>query len=160
MIIEDIEKYTGLVKSIAIKYSHYGVPVDDLIQEGMIGIVEASGRFNEDQNVKFSTYATYWIKKRILDALNKEGQIRFEAINEEAQIEGKVTIDERTELNLPNDIPLEEKEIIKMIFEQQLTLKEIAEKKGISREKVRQLKVKALRRLKSLNYSAKTHNTK
>jgi len=60
----------GLVKGIAKRY--YGMlkrgdmKLDDLIQEGYVGIMEAAERFDHTLGYKFSTYATYWIKQRIL----------------------------------------------------------------------------------------------
>ncbi len=68
---EIIKKYLPLVKSIANKYKTYGVPVEDLIQEGCIGILEASEKFDATKGTKFSTYAFYWIKKNILKAIEE-----------------------------------------------------------------------------------------
>ncbi len=53
------------VASIAFKYSGYGLPEMDLIQEGSIGLMKAVKKFDPDKKVRLSTYATYWIKAAI-----------------------------------------------------------------------------------------------
>ena len=72
--------YLPLVKSIANKYAHLGVPTEDLEQEGMIGLLEAADKFRDDKGAKFSTYATYWIKKKILAAIDKEKKGSLDSI--------------------------------------------------------------------------------
>ncbi|MEL0114634.1 MAG: sigma-70 family RNA polymerase sigma factor, partial [Rickettsiales bacterium] len=56
-----IEAHIRLVVRIASKFKGYGLPVGDLIQEGNTGLLEAANRFDPDRNVRFSTYATWWI---------------------------------------------------------------------------------------------------
>ena len=58
-----------LVISIAKKYAGIGVPFEDLIQEGTLGLYSAVERFDFSKGVKFSTYATWWIKNNILKSL-------------------------------------------------------------------------------------------
>ncbi len=58
---EIIEAHIRLVVRIASKFKGYGLPVGDLIQEGNTGLLEAANRFDPDRNVRFSTYATWWI---------------------------------------------------------------------------------------------------
>jgi RNA polymerase sigma-32 factor len=58
---EIIEAHIRLVVRIASKFKGYGLPVGDLIQEGNTGLLEAATRFDPDRNVRFSTYATWWI---------------------------------------------------------------------------------------------------
>ncbi len=58
---EIIEAHIRLVVRIASKFKGYGMPVGDLIQEGNTGLLEAANRFDPDRNVRFSTYATWWI---------------------------------------------------------------------------------------------------
>jgi RNA polymerase sigma-32 factor len=51
-----------LVIALAVRFRHYGVSVADLIQEGHVGLLEAAARFEPDREVRFSTYATWWIR--------------------------------------------------------------------------------------------------
>lgn len=61
-----------LVAKIALHYCKSGVYYLDLIQEGTIGLISAIDKFDIDKGYKFSTYATWWIKKEIIDALKKK----------------------------------------------------------------------------------------
>jgi RNA polymerase sigma-32 factor len=56
-----------LVISLAGKFRHYGLPMPDLIQEGHVGLLEAAARFDPEREVRFSTYAAWWIKASIQD---------------------------------------------------------------------------------------------
>lgn len=61
-----------LVAKIALHYCKSGVYYLDLIQEGTIGLITAIDKFDVSKGYKFSTYATWWIKKEIIDALKKK----------------------------------------------------------------------------------------
>jgi RNA polymerase sigma-32 factor len=56
-----------LVIATAVRFRHYGLPVADLVQEGHVGLLEAAARFDPDREVRFSTYASWWIKASIQD---------------------------------------------------------------------------------------------
>ena len=56
-----------LVIAIAARFRHYGLPIADVIQEGHVGLLEAAARFDPDREVRFSTYATWWIRAAIQD---------------------------------------------------------------------------------------------
>lgn len=56
-----------LVLSMAAKFRFYGLPAGDLIQEGHVGLLEAAARFDPDRDVRFSTYATWWIRAAMQD---------------------------------------------------------------------------------------------
>ena len=59
-----------LVISIARKYQNRGVSIEDLIQEGNIGLIKATSKFDYRRGYKFSTYAIWWIRQAIVKALN------------------------------------------------------------------------------------------
>jgi RNA polymerase sigma-32 factor len=56
-----------LVIAIAARFKNYGLSVSDLIQEGHVGLLEAAARFEPEREVRFSTYATWWIRASIQD---------------------------------------------------------------------------------------------
>lgn len=59
--------YMRLVVSMATKFRHYGLPLPDLVQEGNIGLMQAAARFEPSREVRFSTYASWWIRSSIQD---------------------------------------------------------------------------------------------
>ncbi len=63
------------VVSIAKKYQHLGLPLSDLINEGNIGLMNAIGQFDENRGVKFSSYASWLIKRQIFQALADKSKI-------------------------------------------------------------------------------------
>lgn len=69
------EAHMRLVISISIRFRHYGLPVADLIQEGHVGLLEAAARFDPDREVRFSTYATWWIRASIQDYILRNWSI-------------------------------------------------------------------------------------
>lgn len=59
--------YLRLVVSMATKFRHYGLSVADLIQEGTVGLLEAASRFEPSRDVRFSTYANWWVRAAMQD---------------------------------------------------------------------------------------------
>lgn len=59
--------YVRLVISMASKFRHYGLPLADLVQEGNVGLMQAAARFEPSREVRFSTYASWWIRSSIQD---------------------------------------------------------------------------------------------
>ncbi len=68
-----IKANTRLVVSLAKRYVNMGLPFLDLIQEGNIGLIKATERFNPSLGNRFSTYASWWIRQSILRALSNRG---------------------------------------------------------------------------------------
>jgi len=70
----------GLVITIARKYQGHGLALDDLVGEGNLGLIRAAGDFDPDYGTRFSTYAGYWVRQAIRDALiNRTATIRLPA---------------------------------------------------------------------------------
>lgn len=75
-----IESNMRLVINIAKTYRSRAIPLEDLIQEGAIGLMQAAERFDPEKGFRFSTYATHWIRQSIGRAIdNKSKAIRLPA---------------------------------------------------------------------------------
>jgi len=64
-----------LVISVAGKFRYFGLSMSDLIQEGHVGLLEAAARFDPAREVRFSTYATWWIRASIQDHILRNWSI-------------------------------------------------------------------------------------
>lgn len=62
-----VRAYGRLVIAMAGRFRLYGLPSGDLVQEGNVGLMQAAARFDADRDVRFSTYATWWIKAAMQD---------------------------------------------------------------------------------------------
>lgn len=72
---ELVESHVRLVVRIASRFRGYGLPVGDLIQEGNIGLLEAAKRFDPEREVRFSTYASWWILAGIQEYIVRNSSI-------------------------------------------------------------------------------------
>ncbi len=64
-----------LVISVAARFRHFGLSMGDLIQEGYVGLLEAAARFEPEREVRFSTYATWWIRASMQDYILRNWSI-------------------------------------------------------------------------------------
>ena len=189
------------VVSVAKRYQHLGVPLADLIDEGNIGLLRAARRFDETKGVKFISYAVWWIRQAILQALAHQGrpvrvpvgrarEFRSAVIGQTTAMGaslsldgpmspasetmlGEVLADEST--IAPDDSAADgdlehmtaaalgtlrprELMVLRRYFgldhEDPLTLEKIAQDLGVTRERVRQIKDRAIRRIRESRYAS------
>ncbi|MDX2238335.1 MAG: RNA polymerase factor sigma-32 [Hyphomonadaceae bacterium] len=67
--------YVRLVVAMASRFRHYGLPLSDLVQEGNVGLMQAAARFEPERQVRFSTYAAWWIRASIQDFILRNWSI-------------------------------------------------------------------------------------
>ena len=116
----------GLIKDFVLKYKGYikenGYDIEDALQEGRIAIIEAIRKFDIKRNIRFSTYATWWIKKYILRFVMGNSKISMNIKDAQKNIRFKQYC---AECELKGYIPSEE---------------ECAEKIGTTEEKIKNFK--------------------
>ena len=70
-----VEEHMGLVRSVAFRYRNLGLPVEDLVQEGAIGLLSAIDDYDPGRGASFSTYAFWRIRAAVTHALTARGQL-------------------------------------------------------------------------------------
>ena len=70
-----VSSHLRLVISIANKFKNYGLPINELVQEGNIGLMQAVEKFDLDKDVRFSTYSSWWIKAAMQSFILKNWSI-------------------------------------------------------------------------------------
>lgn len=126
-LIAENKRYVELV---AKQYLNQGLTLDQLIEEGNKGLMKADERFDPNKGFAFMSYAVWWIRQSILEAL--AATARRESI--------------------PQDIELSAREsgILRDIADGE-SLEQIAEERGLTVERVKQIKAKAQRKLNQIN---------
>lgn len=169
------------VPTIAKQFKGYGLPFADIIEEGNIGLIKAIDRFDPKRDNKVISYAVWWIRKCILEAIEKKSMLEAENIddiynhvddeNEEESNENniKVIITEKDDFNdNENDFSFNIKQVVEDLFEgvperersiisdyyglygeAPKTLDEIGLEVNLTKERVRQLNEKALKKMRS-----------
>jgi RNA polymerase primary sigma factor len=75
-----VESNLRFVVSVARRYRHLGVPLQDLVTEGNLGLLEAAERFDERRGVRFTSYAVWWVRQSIISAIRQQiGIVRVPA---------------------------------------------------------------------------------
>jgi RNA polymerase sigma-32 factor len=67
--------YMRLVVAVAARFRNYGLPMSDLVQEGNVGLMLAASRFEPERELRFSTYATWWIRSCVQDYILRNWSI-------------------------------------------------------------------------------------
>lgn len=70
-----VELHLGLVRSVAFRYRDLGLPLEDLIQEGSVGLLDAIDRYDAARGASFATYARWCIRRTITRALTDHGRL-------------------------------------------------------------------------------------
>jgi RNA polymerase primary sigma factor len=181
---ELLEANLKFVFDIAKRYTGRGLSISDLISEGNMGLLRAIDKFDESKDVKFISYAVWWIRQAMSEAIKKKQMLTMVEIDpnisndavfersvsdEEDEVLGKNDTsfsnceeEEKRELGatqkevvgkLLGSLNKREREIIESYYglgnNDEMTLYEIGKKYNLSSERVRQVKLGAIRKLRS-----------
>src|SRR5258708_18222193 len=70
-----VEACLPLVVAIAIEYRHWGAPIEDIIQQGSVGLLRAASKFDLKKECRLATYAAYWIRAEIRDYVVRDYRV-------------------------------------------------------------------------------------
>ena len=119
-IQEMVRRNLKYVVTVANKYRGLGISLQDLIEEGNIGLIQAAKRFDVSRNVKFITYAVWWIKQAIMHSLAEQsGTVKLPVkqagkvnkINKRSQQMAQALEREPTQAELAKDLGYDDEEI-------------------------------------------------
>jgi RNA polymerase primary sigma factor len=94
-----VESNLSFVVKVASEYRNLGLPLEDLLNEGNLGLIEAANRFDTSKGTKFITYAIWWIRKSILRALSERSTLvrvptyQMKKVREIRQVERRLSRD-------------------------------------------------------------------
>ena len=145
-----IEANLRFVVAIARQYQNKGLPIDDLISEGNIGLMKAARKYDGERGVRFVNYAVVFVRQQIEKALKLESaELRVENMKDVPDDNSPAIADD-AEYSL-DSLNERERKVVTAYFgigQERLTMAEIAEDMNLRRERVRQIRNKAIRRLK------------
>ena len=180
---EILEANLRFVFDIAKHYTGRGVPISELISDGNIGLLRAIEKFDESKDVKFISYAVWWIRQAMLESIKRRNAINFVEIepntDNDSSMDKKLIEDDEDDVFFNNDFSNEndeksmevsenqrniitsligtlsdrERDIVENYYgindKKELTLTDIGKKYNLSSERVRQIKLNAIRKLRS-----------
>ena len=180
---EILEANLRFVFDIAKHYTGRGVPISELISDGNIGLLRAIEKFDESKDVKFISYAVWWIRQAMLESIKRRNAINFVEIepntDNDSSMDKKLIEDDEDDASFNNDFSNEndeksmevsenqrniitsligtlsdrERDIVENYYgindKKELTLTDIGKKYNLSSERVRQIKLNAIRKLRS-----------
>ena len=145
-----IEANLRFVVAIARQYQNKGLPIDDLISEGNIGLMKAARKYDGERGVRFVNYAVVFVRQQIEKALKLESaELRVENMKD-VRDDNSPDVADDVEYSL-DSLNERELKVVTAYFgigQERLTMAEIAEDMNLRRERVRQIRNKAIRRLK------------
>lgn len=161
---EIIEHYQLLVFKEAIKYPLQETVVLDLIQEGMVGLMEAAEKFNPDNGVAFSLYALHRVRGRMIDFLHQNQQEVLVDMQDEIQAQPYLqsatgdTAFESADFNSLNHavssafsrLPGREQDVLRNVYYKEKTAAETADAMDVSTAYVYKLEKKGIRRMRGM----------
>ena len=161
---EIIEHYQLLVFKEAIKYPLQETVVLDLIQEGMVGLMEAAEKFNPDNGVAFSLYALHRVRGRMIDFLRQNRQEVLVDMQDEIQAQPYLqsatgdTAFESADFDSLNHavssafsrLPGREQDVLRNVYYKEKTAAETADAMDVSTAYVYKLEKKGIRRMRGM----------
>ena len=145
-----IEANLRFVVAIARQYQNKGLPIDDLISEGNIGLMKAARKYDGERGVRFVNYAVVFVRQQIEKALKLESaELRVENMKD-VRDDNSPDVADGVEYSL-DSLNERELKVVTAYFgigQERLTMAEIAEDMNLRRERVRQIRNKAIRRMK------------